>query len=715
MTVSCVCGKFHYNLDSYFKIHGDYLGKVPEHRCQVPFLPNGKLFDIRKLKDNEPYPVLTYKWVCRHCGNFNTTDEPKSHKSNCEFVKHLAFRETEPFKKGVVSVKIGTSEKPKKPKPHEEVIKHFLTYKEIQTINNIKIELLNIIVKVSNTILSNSIPTNEIKNYINNNKDKKNGWFWNEWNNFTTDNKVYGILSTDGEVLVSFQTFRKYIWLVNHWEEMEAGQETFTPEKKRKIEDWYLLGKLSWNWYDKLKELKRPDGKPRLDPDKKYLLSELLLLIPKKKKPKPRPQNAPLVNQIDRFAKEYHERLIKYIDLEIPNWYPENEVDRTGKQDKYWKETGWRDFLESAKDTQNQEGVYIDLQKRINTLRTVFAKVVIERLIEKRKKHELESFMANYTDQAEKDIYEQEPYKTQIENIIDEIDVDPDISGLWDYPQYYDELYSNHERDAEEWEFKSLTAEQLNNLDAESGLKKGIFELRNFSELKKLKIKSLRLYVGATPLKRVDISATADNLEELDLSQCENLEDLILGKKLKLKKIDIRWTSLKKLNLKNTKIKPQDYDTLNFPIRMKSGATEPPARQKGETAEQYNERLYKTGEIIWPFEHFTGDNNLITLPKANITFNEPWIRYGKDWSNIDIEFKKYSEYIQEWYDNKFDYETAKDWISIFNPSNKDRIKKAGFCAWCRDVKKKNAEWVLNHDKQDGVDLEKEYKEKSGQN
>ncbi|CAG8724797.1 9664_t:CDS:2, partial [Racocetra persica] len=32
----------------YFAIHGDYLGRTPEHRIQVPFLPNGKLYDSKK-------------------------------------------------------------------------------------------------------------------------------------------------------------------------------------------------------------------------------------------------------------------------------------------------------------------------------------------------------------------------------------------------------------------------------------------------------------------------------------------------------------------------------------------------------------------------------------------------------------------------------------------------------------------------------------------
>ena len=103
MTNLCECGKLHYSLDHYFTVHGDYLGDVREHRRQVPILPNGKIFDPSKLKDNEEYPDIIYKWVCKTCGNFNTTANPDSHKKNCEFIKYLEFRKTVPYKRTVTT------------------------------------------------------------------------------------------------------------------------------------------------------------------------------------------------------------------------------------------------------------------------------------------------------------------------------------------------------------------------------------------------------------------------------------------------------------------------------------------------------------------------------------------------------------------------------------------------------------------------------------
>jgi hypothetical protein len=682
MTLSCVCRKFHYSLDHYFAIHGDYLDKVPEHRTRAPILPNGKVYDSRKRKDNEPVPLITWKWVCRYCGNFNTSDEPKTHKSNCGFIKYLAFRETEPFKKGVVSV-VAKSEEPKKPskKPKpEEPTKYELTEQDKKKIGNYRNELLNILIKYEFDFEDEPDINAIITKFKQDNNDKPVGYFWQQLKQAEVD--------VGRDTIIGWSMWRKYAYYCDIWEQTEAGGSTvFQPERKRRMIEWYLLSKLSFPYLEKLEGLKDKNDKPRLDPSKKYLLSELLLLIPKRKKPKPKPENAPLQNQIDRFIKEYNERLVKYIDLDVPPYFPENEVDKVGKDNNYWKDDGWKDFLENSKDTQNDQGVFTDLQKRINALKTVFAKVVLERLIEKRQKHQLENFITNYNQEPEKTVYNSEPYKTQIENVFNEVDVDPlsDISSLFALPNYYDELFSNQERnDAEEWQFTSLTLEQWNKLDLESDLRKGLFELRNFPNLKKLKIRVDRPYLGAPAIKKIDISGTADNLEELDLSQMENLEEVIIGKKPNLKKLDVRWTSLKKLNLTKTALSPKDYDTSNFPIRADGDGTQ--------------------GSIINPFENFTGDSDLITLLRTNIQFNIPWIRYDKDWSVIAMEFKNSPNYIDEWYKYKFNYESAKGWMDTWG-TNPDRIKKAGFCAWLRNVKRKNAEWLTNHGKLAELELE----------
>lgn len=701
MTYTCSCGKLHYSIDHFFQIHGDYLGRTPEHRIQAPFLPNGKLYQPDRVKDTEPFPVLSWKWVCKQCGNFNTTDNPATHKSNCAFVKYLEFRETEPFKGGAKFVKTSpsgtTATKPteeKKPDKKPEPPKYEPTESDKKKINNYRHELLNILIKYELDLADDPNANLIIAQFKEERKDRSFGWFWEELKRIDEE------LGEDEGNLTQWPMWRKYATYCQQWEELEGGgSAVYQPEKKRRIIDWYLLSKLSFSYYLKLLELRDKNDKPRLDPSKKYLLSDLLILVPKKKKAKPKPQNAPLAQQIERFQKEYYERLVKYIDLDTPPYFPENEVDRIGKQEKYWKESSWRNYLENSQETQNDQGTFIDLQQRINTLKTVFAIVVIERLIEKRNKLELEGFIKNYDQSPERDIYEQEKYSEKIKAILEGVNrpSSPDPSEfLWEKPKYYDELFTYKERtEAEEMLFSSLTAEQWNELDEESGLKNGLLELRNFPNLKRLKIKVARPYLNAPLIKKIDLSATADDLEALDLSQCEDLTDLILGKKPELKRMDVRWTLLKKLNLKNTQLQPKHYDTLDFKIRMKTVGADLPVRVAGENDREYDERIYKSGEIIWPFEGFNGDEDLITLPRANITFFIPWIKYGKDWSNISPQFRINPELIQPWYDNKFDYETAKTWMDIFG-TDPEAVKTARFCAWMRDIKKKNAEWTLNH-------------------
>ena len=99
MTKLCDCGVFHYTLDSFFKIHGDYLGSVKEHKKEVALFPNGKIADLSKLKMSEEVPIITYKMICRYCGNFNTTSSFDTHKINCSFITYLKLRDTVPYNK----------------------------------------------------------------------------------------------------------------------------------------------------------------------------------------------------------------------------------------------------------------------------------------------------------------------------------------------------------------------------------------------------------------------------------------------------------------------------------------------------------------------------------------------------------------------------------------------------------------------------------------
>lgn len=72
---------------------------------------------------------------------------------------------------------------------------------------------------------------------------------------------------------------------------------------------------------------------------------------------------------------------------------------------------------------------------------------------------------------------------------------------------------------------------------------------------------------------------------------------------------------------------------------------------------------------------------------------------NKDWKNISNEFT--DELRQEWENKRFSYEECKEWINIGL-----NIEDSGYCEWLRDIKKLDAERVLNNE--DRQNLRKEY-------
>lgn len=69
------------------------------------------------------------------------------------------------------------------------------------------------------------------------------------------------------------------------------------------------------------------------------------------------------------------------------------------------------------------------------------------------------------------------------------------------------------------------------------------------------------------------------------------------------------------------------------------------------------------------------------------------------WRNIDQDFT--TDLINEWELNGFNYLQTKEWIDIGLG-----VKDAHYCAWLRDIKQVDAEWVLNYGDPD--QLNKEY-------
>jgi len=99
---------------------------------------------------------------------------------------------------------------------------------------------------------------------------------------------------------------------------------------------------------------------------------------------------------------------------------------------------------------------------------------------------------------------------------------------------------------------------------------------------------------------------------------------------------------------------------------------------KEELAElrgKYNEAV-KDKEIDFPFKESEEEE------EENIALNE------RDWRNINSNFTP--ELVQRWQECGFNYEEVQDWINIGMG-----IDDIEFCAWLRDVKRLNAEEVLN--------------------
>jgi hypothetical protein len=211
----CECGKLHYSLDHYFQVHGDYL-PITEHRRQVEVLDNGKLFDSSKLKDNEEIPSTIIKWICKYCGNFNTTTNPDSHKKGCEFIAYLEFRKTTPYKMatgGTTSYYKPTSTaKPTETKKPKETTPTFeISPENLKKINKVREQLIDIMVEIKGiekepvAILLKEVT--EIKEQA---KDKKRGYFENWWNN-VDDKRKFKIYNANRGIL------RDWVNFMNRW------------------------------------------------------------------------------------------------------------------------------------------------------------------------------------------------------------------------------------------------------------------------------------------------------------------------------------------------------------------------------------------------------------------------------------------------------------------------------------------------------------------
>jgi hypothetical protein len=76
----------------------------------------------------------------------------------------------------------------------------------------------------------------------------------------------------------------------------------------------------------------------------------------------------------------------------------------------------------------------------------------------------------------------------------------------------------------------------------------------------------------------------------------------------------------------------------------------------------------------------------------------------KDWRDINPNFTP--TLVQEWKKYGFTYEECADWINIGSPTRQSiAIKEPAYHAWLRDIKKVDAEWILNEGNQQELNQE----------
>lgn len=91
--------------------------------------------------------------------------------------------------------------------------------------------------------------------------------------------------------------------------------------------------------------------------------------------------------------------------------------------------------------------------------------------------------------------------------------------------------------------------------------------------------------------------------------------------------------------------------------------------------EEYDEAV-KNKEEDFPFEEESEEEEIIASGEGN-------------WRDIHHDFAP--ELVQRWQECGFSCEEASEWINVGM-----KITDVEFCAWLRDIKRVDAEWVLNH-------------------
>jgi hypothetical protein len=75
----CRCGFYHYTVEHYQEIHGQSQPYLDPY-VQAPFA-KGELWNEQEYNQTEPYPTISWEWICQFCGN-KAND---NHQEDCSY------------------------------------------------------------------------------------------------------------------------------------------------------------------------------------------------------------------------------------------------------------------------------------------------------------------------------------------------------------------------------------------------------------------------------------------------------------------------------------------------------------------------------------------------------------------------------------------------------------------------------------------------------
>ena len=207
---------------------------------------------------------------------------------------------------------------------------------------------------------------------------------------------------------------------------------------------------------------------------------------------------------------------------------------------------------------------------------------------------------------------------------LSEIEFSWDITAPPSLKGTFDELFDMRRRNradrqnVEEFNIMMLLDEKEAELFQGTDIMRGNLIFEDFPKLKILRTLACggKVSAGGAEVNRIELK-NIPNLEILKSDKIRHLEELIIGEKKNLKRIDIRYSGLEQLDLSKTNFLSSNYDTLNFPIRSGSFHEDDAVGRAPISDSIFGKDKYtKDRDLVFPFRDGDLDKNKIIWPKS---------------------------------------------------------------------------------------------------